>query len=56
MLTPKQNLLETLKKDGKPECLGNSLTMFRKIPGDPCFKRWGENRERGTNSYDKGGT
>ena len=38
MLTPKQNLLETLKKDGKPECLCNSLTMFRTIPGDPCFK------------------
>ena len=38
MLTPKQNLLETLKKDGKPECLCNSFTMFRGIPGDPCFK------------------
>ena len=29
MLTPKQNLLETLKKDGKPECLCNSFTMLR---------------------------
>lgn len=44
MLTPKQNLLETLKKDGKPECLCNSLTMFRTIPGDPCFKLLRGNR------------
>lgn len=51
MLTPKQNLLETLKKDGKPECLCNSLTMFRTIPGDPCFKLLRGNRVRGTNSY-----
>ena len=56
MLTPKQNLLETLKKDGKPECLCNSLTMFRTIPGDPCFKLLRGNRVRGTNSYDQWGT
>ena len=56
MLTPKQNLLETLKKDGKPECLCNSFTMFRGIPGDPCFKLIRGNRIRGTNSYDQWGT
>ena len=56
MLTPKQNLLETLKKDGKPECLCNSFTMFRGIPGDPCFKLIRGNRVRGTTSYDQWGT
>ena len=56
MLTPKQNLLETLKKDGKPECLCNSFTMFRGIPGDPCFKLIRGNRIRGTKSYDQWGT
>ena len=57
MLTPKQNLLETLKfKDGHPECLCNSFTMFRGIPGDPCFKLIRGNRIRGTTSYDQWGT
>ena len=56
MLTPKQNLLEYLKKDGKPECLPNCFTMCRGIPGDPCFKLIRGNRIRGTNSYDQWGT
>jgi hypothetical protein len=56
MLTPKENLLETLKKDGKPECLCNSFTMFRGIAGDPCFQLIRGNRIRGTNSYDAWGT
>lgn len=57
MLTPKQNLLEALKfKNGKPECLCNSFTMFRGIPGDPCFKLIRGNRIRGTTSYDQWGT
>ena len=55
MLTPKQNLLETLK-NGNPECLCNSFTMLRGIPGDPCFKLIRGNRVRGTNSYDQWGT
>ena len=57
MLTPKQNLLEALKFDkGHPECLCNSFTMFRGIPGDPCFKLIRGNRIRGTTSYDQWGT
>jgi hypothetical protein len=56
MLTPKENLLETLKKGGKPECLCNSFTMFRGISGDPCFQLIRGNRIRGTNSYDAWGT
>lgn len=56
MLSPKQNLLELLKKDGHPECLPNDYTMVKTIPGDPCFKLIRGNRIRGTNSYDKWGT
>ena len=56
MFTPKENLLETLKKDGHPKCLCNSFTMLRGIPGDPCFKLIRGNRIRGTNSIDAWGT
>lgn len=56
MLTPKQNLLEALKKGGKPECLPNDWTMCRGIAGDPCFKLIRGNRIRGTYSYDQWGT
>jgi hypothetical protein len=55
MLTPKENLLETLKK-GNPQCLCNSFTMLRPIPGDPVFKLIRGNRIRGTESYDQWGT
>ena len=56
MLTPKQNLLEYMKKDGHPECLPNNYSMVRGIAGDPCFKLIRGNRIRGTNSYDQWGT
>ncbi len=56
MMTPKQNLLETLKPDGKPEVLCNSFTMLKPIGGDPCFKLIRGNRIRGTNSIDAWGT
>lgn len=56
-MTPKENLLETLKhNNGKPECLCNSFTMLRGIPGDPCFKLIRGNRIRGTESIDAWGT
>ena len=55
-MTPKENLLETLKKGGRPVCLNNSFTMFRGIPGDPCFKLIRGNRIRGTTSHDQWGT
>ena len=48
MLTPKQNLLESLKKGGTPICLNNSYTMMRGIAGDPVFKLVRGNRLRGT--------
>jgi len=56
MLTPKQNLLETLRPGGKPEYLCNSFTMLRGIAGDPVFQYVRGNRIRGTDSYDRWGT
>lgn len=56
MLTPKQNFLETLKKDGKPDRLANNYTAFRLIEGDPVFHYLRGNRVRGSNSYDRWGT
>lgn len=56
MITPKQNLLESLKKGGSPVCLNNSFTMMRGIAGDPVFKLVRGNRIRGTESYDVWGT
>ncbi|MCQ2451864.1 MAG: uroporphyrinogen decarboxylase (URO-D) [Oscillospiraceae bacterium] len=55
-MTAKENLLELLKKDGKPVCLSNSFTAFKPIPGDPVFKHVRGNRIRGTNSLDRWGT
>lgn len=57
MLTPKENLLETLKFDkGHPECLCNSFTMMKPIGGDPVFQLIRGNRIRGTESIDAWGT
>ena len=56
MMTTKQNLLETIKKDGHPVCLPNSYTAFKTITGDGVFKYLRGNRIRGTNSIDKWGT
>lgn len=56
MLTLKENFLETIKKDGKPEKLCACYTAFKPIPGDPVFKFVRGNRIRGTNSYDRWGT
>ena len=55
-MNTKQNLLETLKKNGAPACLPNSYTAFRPIGGDPVFKYVRGNRVRGTNSFDRWGT
>ncbi len=56
MLTPRQNFLEYLKPDGKPEYLNNSFTMFKFLMGDPCSQYIRGNRIRGTDSYDPWGT
>ena len=56
MLTLKENVLETIKKGGKPDCLTNCFTAFKPIGGDPVFQYVRGNRIRGTDSYDRWGT
>ena len=56
MLSPKENLLETIRKGGHPERLPVCFSPFRPIGGDPVFQFVRGNRVRGTNSYDRWGT
>lgn len=56
MLTQRENVLETIKKGGKPDRLANCYTAFRPIAGDPVFQYVRGNRVRGSNSYDRWGT
>ena len=56
MLTPRENFLEYLKPDGKPEYLNNSFQMFRFLMGDPCSKFIRGGRVRGVDSVDPWGT
>ena len=56
MLNPKQNFLESIKKDGRPDQLPVCFEAFRPIGGDPVFQFVRGNRIRGTNSYDRWGT
>ena len=56
MLSPKENLLETIRNGGRPERLPVCFTPFRPIGGDPVFQFVRGNRVRGTNSYDRWGT
>ena len=56
MLSQKDNVLETIKKGGKPERLTNCYTAFVPIANDPVFKYVRGNRVRGTDSYDRWGT
>ena len=56
MLTPRQNFLETIKRDGKPDRLPACFTAIKPIGGDPVFQYVRGNRIRGTDSYDRWGT
>ena len=56
MLSERDNFLETLKIDGKPERMVNSFAPFTVIENDPVFRYLRGNRVRGTNSYDRFGT
>ena len=55
MLTPKENFLETLKKDGKPDRLVNQYQPFVPIMNDPLQKFTRGNRVRGKTSVDRWG-
>ena len=56
MLTEKENLLETLKKDGKPDRLVNQYEAFAVIMNDPIYRFTRGNRKKGTVSRDVWGT
>lgn len=56
MLTAKENLLETLKKDGKPDRLVNQYEAFVPVMNDPLSVYTRGNRVRGTTSTDRWGT
>jgi len=56
MLTARQNLLETLKVNGKPDRLVNQYEPFIPIMNDPLSKYTRGNRVRGTTSIDRWGT
>lgn len=55
MLTIKDNLLETLKKDGKPDRLVNMWEPFELMP-DPVMLFTNGNRKKGENTRDRWGT
>jgi uroporphyrinogen-III decarboxylase len=56
MLTPKQNVLETLKRDGKPDRLVNQYRPFVQIMSDPVYAFVRGNRQRGKTTKDVWGT
>jgi uroporphyrinogen-III decarboxylase len=56
MLTKKENFLETLKTDGKPDRFVNQYEPFIPVMNDPVSKFTLGNRDRGTTSKDCWGT
>lgn len=56
MLTPKENLLETLKKDGKPDRVVNQFDPFVLIMNDPVQAFTRGNRVKGKTTVDRWGT
>ena len=47
MLTAKQNFLETIKKDGKPDRLVNDYEALKPIMVDPLMRFTRGNRKKG---------
>lgn len=56
MLTPRENFLETIRKDGKPEYFPACYDACVVLGGDPVFQFVRGNRIRGTESVDCWGT
>ena len=56
MLTAKENFLETLKADGKPDRLVNAYEPFTPVMIDPCQKFTRGNRKKGFTTKDQWGT
>ena len=56
MLTAKENFLETIKKDGKPDRLVNGYGPLVPVMIDPCQKFTRGNRQKGKTTKDRWGT
>ena len=56
MLTPKENLYETLKTDGKPDRLVSQYEPFKMLRNDPLSKFTRGNRKMGQTTADVWGT
>lgn len=56
MLTPRENLLETLKQNGQPDRLVNQYDPFTLIMSDPVYKFVRGNRVKGMTTNDVWGT
>ena len=56
MMTPRENFLETLKRDGKPDRLLKQYEALVPIMNDPLQVYTRGNRKRGTTSRDRWGT
>lgn len=56
MLTAKQNFLETLKVDGKPDRLVNDYEVFKTVMIDPLMRFTRGNRKKGFTTKDQWGT
>ncbi|MDR3209194.1 MAG: uroporphyrinogen decarboxylase (URO-D), partial [Oscillospiraceae bacterium] len=56
MLSVKENFLETLKRDGKPDRLVNQWEPFAFLPIDPICAYTMSGRERGKSARDRWGT
>lgn len=56
MLTKKQNFLETLKPDGKPDRLVNDYEACKAVMVDPCQRFTRGNRKKGFTTKDQWGT
>lgn len=56
MLTAKQNFLETIKKDGKPDRLVNDYEALKPIMVDPLMRFTRGNRKKGFTTKDQWGT
>lgn len=56
MLTPRENFLETLKIDGKPDRLVNDYEALKPIMNDPLIRFTRGNRVKGKTTKDQWGT
>lgn len=56
MLSPRDNFLETIKRDGKPDRLVNDYEVFKTVMNDPLNRFTRGNRVKGKTTKDQWGT